>query len=73
MKRIDRICGEEMEGNIVIGGDFNVSIGELGGTEWLGYGERYNKDKIVGNGGINLVGWFMNKDWSVLNGRTAGD
>lgn len=54
MEKINRICGEEMEGNIVIGGDFNVR--ELGGTEWLGYGERYNKDKIVGNGGINLVG-----------------
>lgn len=47
-----------MEGNTVIGGDFNVKIGELGGAEWLGYGERYSKDKIVG--GKNL-GWFMKK------------
>lgn len=57
-KRIDKICGEELEGNTVIGGDFNVKIGELGGAEWLGYGERYSKDKIVG--GKNL-GWFMKK------------
>jgi len=34
--------------------------------------ERCSKDKVIGNGGIQLVEWIMEKGWMILNGRTKG-
>lgn len=63
------------ENKIVIGGDFNIRIGELGG---LGSREeeelcRKSKDKTVGNGGKNMVEFVSKKGWLILNGSEVGD
>ena len=58
----------------LIGGDFNIRIGELGGGEEEEGGiDRKSKDKTIGNGGRNLVEWVQNKGWYILNGMTKGD
>src|SRR5215467_6361456 len=35
--------------------------------------ERYSKDKVIGNGGRNLVEWVMEKGWYILNETMEGD
>jgi len=58
----------------MIGGDFNIRIGDLGnGGVEEGVIERCSKDKVIGNGGIHLSEWIMEKGWMILNGRTEGD
>jgi len=57
----------------MIGGDFNI-IGELGnGDVEKRVAERYSKNKVIGNGGIQLAEWIMEKSWVILNGRTKRD
>jgi len=59
-ERINEFIGDEEEGNIIVGGDFNVRIGELGGRNIEEEDiERYSKDKVVGNGGKQLAEWIM--------------
>jgi len=56
--------------NIIIGEDINIRIGELGSVKELEI-ERRSKDKIIGNGGKNLVElikrkrWYICVEWSV--------
>lgn len=63
-RRIENVIGEwEEEGKeIIIGGDFNIRIGELGGmkTEEMEVGRRI-KDKVINNGGRNLAEWIMER------------
>jgi len=59
--------------NIIIEGDFNVRIGELGGRGMEGGMDRCSKDKVIGNGGKKLVDWITEKGWEILNGKTEGD
>lgn len=59
-EKLDKILGEEeigrKEESIIVGGDFNVRIGELEDTEIEGNGmERKSKDKTIGNGGRRLI------------------
>lgn len=50
MKRFDKFMGEKEMRNIMIGGDFNVRIGELGGgSREEREVERHSKDRVVGN------------------------
>lgn len=35
--------------------------------------KRRSKNKVIGNGGRNLVNWLGEKGWNILNGRTEGD
>jgi len=73
-ERIDEFVGEEEEGNIIVGGDFNIRIGELGGRSIEEGGiERYSKDKVIGNGGKQWAEWIMEKGWYILNGTIEGD
>lgn len=71
------IVEEEEEGeedNIIIRGDFNVRIGDLGGCGKEKIGEiRNSKDKIISNGGRNLRDWEQEKGWYILNGTSNGD
>jgi len=46
--------------NTIIGGDFNIRIGELGSVKELEV-ERRSKDKIIGNVGKNVVEWIKKK------------
>ena len=55
-EKLEGYMKEEEEENLIIGGDFNIIIGELGGMDMEGEDmERYNKDKI-GNRGRSFVG-----------------
>jgi len=61
-ERINEFIGDEEEGNIIVRGDFNVRIGELGGRNIEERDiERYSKDKVIGNGGKQLAEWIMEK------------
>jgi len=71
-EKLEELIGEEKEGNIIIVGDFNVRIGELGGKD-IGEGERHSKDKVIGNGGRKIVEWITEKGWFILNGTMEGD
>lgn len=43
----------------MIGGDFNIRIGELGDGDEEEEGMiRKSKDKVIGNGGRNLVDYY---------------
>jgi len=73
-RKIEEFIGKEDLGSVIIGGDFNIRIGELGnGGIEESVAERYSKDKVIGNGGIQLAEWIMEKGWMILNGRTEGD
>lgn len=58
---------------ILIGGDFNIRIGELRGEEGEGGIGRNSKDKIIGNGGEKFVRILKEEGLSILNGKTNGD
>jgi len=63
----------EREG-IIIGGDFNIRIGEIGKDRMEKCDiARKSKDKIIGKRGKKFVEMLEEKDWHVLNSRTAGD
>jgi hypothetical protein len=72
-KEIKRIIEEFEEKKIVIEGDFNIRIGELGGDgeDWGMI--RKSKDKYIGNGGNSLIDCMQNCGLEVLNGRIKGD
>lgn len=56
-RRIENVISEwEEEGKkIIIGGDFNIRIGELGGMETEIEVGRRIKDKVINNGRRNLA------------------
>lgn len=58
-ERIEEVIREQMELNreecIIIGGDFNIRIGEEGEIEELKEMKRKSRDKIVSNGGRRFV------------------
>lgn len=65
------------EKDLVIGGDFNIRIGELncGGEVDLGntYNVRKSKDHTINNEGRGLANVIDDRRWYVLNGRWEGD
>ena len=67
----------EEEGMLIIGGDFNIRIGNLGGFEGLqdkeDLRERKNKDTTISNEGRSLIEVIQSKVWYILNGQTIGD
>jgi len=72
--RIEEFVGSEDLGSVMIGGNFNIRMRELGNGEVEeGVAEKCSKDKVIGNGGIQLAEWIMEKGWMILNGRTEGD
>ncbi|OXU17254.1 hypothetical protein TSAR_008374 [Trichomalopsis sarcophagae] len=65
------------EGIMIIGGDFNIRIGEKG-TYWgqeegEDFSKRASKDKCISNGGRQMVEFVENKGWIILNGFSDGD
>lgn len=73
-EKLNRLLGDKEEGSIIMGGDFNIRIGELGGWEIEEMElERRSKDKVISNGGRNFVEWVQEKGWYILNGTTVGD
>lgn len=58
---------------IIVGGDFNIRTGELGGDEEEGEAARKSKDKTIGNGGRKLIELMRELGLEILNGRTEGD
>jgi len=74
-KRLEEVLGEieDIEESIlIIGGDFNIRTGELGGGNEEEE-DRRSRDRIINNNGKNLIGWIQDKGWYILNGRTKGD
>lgn len=65
------------EGEIIVGGDFNIRIGTEGKNfnvcEDIGVDIRNSKDKILGNRARKMIDFIENKGWIILNGRTIGD
>lgn len=68
-KELEREMGETIsETNnavIIIGGDFNVRTGHLGGVSLMEGGKERSKDKKVGKEGKKLIEWLQNKGWCV--------
>jgi len=64
-----------MEGkNVIIGGDFNIRIGELGGEDLEDDGKnRRSKDKMIRNGSRGFVELMTEYGWHILNERSRGD
>lgn len=72
-ERFNKFMGERKVRNIIIGGDFNVRIGELGeGSREEGEVERRSKDRVIGNEGKNYIEW-REKRWYILNGKIEED
>ena len=65
----------EEERKLIIGGDFNIRIGELGKIKSFieDLDCRCSKDKICSNEGKYLVELVENNGWNFLNGTTRGD
>ena len=65
------------EGNMVIGGDFNIRIANKGkfpgNEEEDEVSERVSKDKVISNGGNQMINFIENKGWIILNGFARGD
>lgn len=76
-KDIGEIVKKEIEGheyeNLIIGGDFNIRIGEMGGDEEEKGTRRKSKDKTVGNGGKKFIQAMMEEGFYIMNGRIRGD
>jgi len=68
--RIEEFVWMEDLHSVMVGGDFNIRIRELGneGVE-EDVAERRSKDKVIGNG-IQLVERIIEKSRIILNGRT---
>ncbi|KYM96255.1 hypothetical protein ALC62_13071 [Cyphomyrmex costatus] len=71
-ERLEDFIGKKEYDDVIIGGDFNIRIGELGDMGEEEGEVRCSKDKVIGNGGKKFVEWIAEKGWSVLNGRTEG-
>lgn len=73
-KEIRRTMEERREEYVIIGGDFNIRIGEEGGVDEAG-GDlgRKSKDKIIGNGGRRLMELVGETGGYILNGTAKGD
>lgn len=60
--KINRITETRYTENIIIGGDFNIRTGNLGGIEEEEGGrERNSKDKCVSKDGRMLIEWMQEK------------
>ncbi|EZA53828.1 hypothetical protein X777_06702 [Ooceraea biroi] len=75
MEELFRSIEERCSGEgIIIGGDFNTRIGELGHE---GIEEnillRKSKDRTIGLGGKRFVDKIYENGWHILNGRIQGD
>lgn len=57
----------------IIGGDFNLRIGNLGGEDEVWGVVRKSKDETIGNGGRKFLEKMWNKGLDILNGKTKGD
>ncbi|KMQ89439.1 hypothetical protein RF55_10935 [Lasius niger] len=69
--KIGKKIEEKEDEQIIVGGDFNFRIGELGGDNGKEGGiERKSKDKTVGNKGKNMIDYIKEKGWYLLNGST---
>jgi len=55
---MESIIEEKEKEGIIIGGDFNIRIGELGSLSELGI-ERRSKNKMIGNGGRNFLNYVQ--------------
>lgn len=70
---MNRIIEGKEDGCVMLGGDFNIRIDELGGSGIEEERrERRSKDKVIENNGRNFVNWLTEK-WNILNGITEGD
>ncbi|XP_058810337.1 uncharacterized protein LOC131675385 [Phymastichus coffea] len=76
MEKLEEIEVNE-EGKIIIGGDFNIRIGEKGRHIVLSGKEDYiyrkSKDKKCSNNWEKIVDLCEGKGWKILNGNTQGD
>ncbi|XP_020289886.1 uncharacterized protein LOC109857707, partial [Pseudomyrmex gracilis] len=70
---ITKVMKESEKERLIVGGDFNIRIGNLGGDEGEGGVERKSKDKMIGNGGRKFIDSMIENGLNVLNGRTNGD
>lgn len=73
-KRLNKLVVDKERKHIIIGRDFNLRIGKLGGLEVNEEDTvRESKDKVVSNKGRNFVKWIQEKEWYILNEAREGD
>jgi len=68
-----KITEEYKKDRLIVGGDMNIRIGELGSDEEEGGLIRKSKDKIINKEGKLLVERLQESGLNVLNGRSVGD
>ncbi|KYN05597.1 hypothetical protein ALC62_03471 [Cyphomyrmex costatus] len=77
LQELDNITKEGDEEFILVGGDFNVRIGEGGEMGWEGEGrkeiERKSKDEVLNKEGEELLRSVEEKGWVIMNGNKQGD
>lgn len=69
-KIITKILERIKNGKVIVGEDFNIRIGELGGEEFKRGIARKSKNKTIGNGGKRFVEKMEKKGLNILNGKT---
>lgn len=65
------------EENLVIGGDFKIRLGKEGDLVDLSdeierKGAKVSKDRVLGNGGSNLIDFLNKKGWTVAKENIEG-
>lgn len=71
----DNIWKKLDEEGLIIGGNFNIRIGERGTNynldQGIGLNKRVSNDKTISNGGKKMIEFIEEKGWVFLNGRTG--
>jgi len=74
LKEIKERVEEEMEGNILMMGDFNARTGNKGSIAWNGEEEeRKSKDRKINIQGEELLTMVEEKGMGIMNGNKEGD
>jgi len=71
-QKIESLIEEKKDERLIINGDFNIRIGELGNVSEIDI-EKRSKDKIIGNGGRNFIDWIQKKGWYMMNETIKGN
>lgn len=73
-EKINKLLEEREQAKVIIGGDFNIRTGGLGGIDIIeGGNERRSKDRSISKDGKRLINWIKEKGFYIINGAIDGD